>query len=122
MTTARYIYHMADKDAWTTASQTHGQYKGGELDLNDGFIHLSSGEQIQRICALFKQGVQNLVLLKVDTQLIPDAATILKWEPYEGVLYPHLYGSIGPNIVAAVYDLPWDAEQKKHIFPFAVME
>ena len=41
-----YIYKVCSKKEWNDASEV-GFYSGSEVDINDGFIHLSTINQIQ---------------------------------------------------------------------------
>lgn len=104
---------MCQRSSWK-AAVTDGVYQGGELDLRDGFIHFSSPVQVRKTAALYLAGVTGLVLLKVDAHRLGDA---LKWEKSrDDLLFPHLYGSIDPADVDAVFDLPVDGNGV-HVFP-----
>ncbi|MEL6387249.1 MAG: DUF952 domain-containing protein [Pseudomonadota bacterium] len=62
------------------------------VDANDGFVHLSTREQIAETLALHFRGVRQVLLLEYDAQPIGDA---LVWEPSRGgARFPHLYGEL----------------------------
>ena len=59
-------------------------------------------------------GIKGLVLVKIDGETLGDA---LKWEvSRNGALFPHLYGTLKPDNVEFVVDLPLGADGK-HVFP-----
>lgn len=112
----QHLYHLCLRPAWQAAQAT-GAYDGGRGSGPDGFIHLSTAEQVAESAALHFAGVADLVLLTVDGAGLPPE---LRWEASRGgALFPHLYGDLPLNAVLAVDPLPLDAEGK-HIFPDSV--
>lgn len=66
-----------------------GRSEGAPVDLADGYIHLSTREQLEETLAKHFGGAAGLHLLAVDTDALGDA---LRWEPSRGgALFPHLY-------------------------------
>jgi len=66
-----------------------GNTKGAPVDLNDGFIHLSTAGQIEQTLELHFGGEDGLLILALDAE---DLGETLKWEPSRGGdLFPHLY-------------------------------
>lgn len=107
------IYHMADKADWQAALET-GAYEGTSLDKSDGFIHFSTRETVVVSAAKHRAGVENLVLISVEANILGDK---LKWEPARGgILFPHLYGPLDPALARNAVDLPLGPD-KLHIFP-----
>ena len=85
------VYKIVAADLWQAAEDS-GVFAGAGIDLNDGFIHLSTGAQARRTAQLYFAGQDNLVLVAVDEARLGDA---LKYEPSrDGDLFPHLYGSL----------------------------
>ena len=85
------VYKIVAADLWQAAEDS-GVFAGAGIDLNDGFIHLSTGAQARRTAQLYFAGQDNLVLVAVDGASLGDA---LKYEPSrDGDLFPHLYGSL----------------------------
>ena len=85
------VYKIVAADLWQAAEDS-GVFTGAGIDLNDGFIHLSTGAQARRTAQLYFAGQDNLVLVAVDEASLGDA---LKYEPSrDGDLFPHLYGSL----------------------------
>ncbi len=69
-----------------------GAYGGSAVDLADGYIHMSTAEQLPTTAEKHYAGQSDLMLLSVDlTQLGDD----LVWEPSRGgALFPHLYAAL----------------------------
>ena len=83
------------REDWVRA-QALGSYEGSAVDLADGFIHLSTVEQLAATAARHYAGQSGLMLLTVDLALVEGVV----WEPSRGgALFPHIYG---PLPVAAV--------------------
>ncbi|TQV73304.1 DUF952 domain-containing protein [Denitrobaculum tricleocarpae] len=107
------IFHMCRRDEWT-AAQASGSYAGSSQDLADGFIHFSTGLQLEVSAAKHRRGQDGLVLLTVDSAKL---GTALKWEASrEGALFPHLYGELPADAVERVDDLPLGPDGR-HVFP-----
>lgn len=81
-------------------AKSNGVLMGAPVDLADGFIHFSTGEQLQETADKHFQGAGDIYLLAVDpTRLPPDT---LVFEPSRGgALFPHLYA---PLPMSAVVD------------------
>jgi len=66
-----------------------GTFWGSEKDLVDGFIHLSTLDQVEAVKNRHFAGRQDLVLCHFLTETL---SAELKWEASDsGELYPHLY-------------------------------
>ena len=107
------VYKIVAADLWQAAEET-GVFTGAGIDLNDGFIHLSTAAQARRTAALYFKGQGNLVLVAADEARLGDA---LKYEPSrDGDLFPHLYGPLPMAAVLSVRPLPV-SEDGNHTFP-----
>jgi len=107
------VYKIVAADLWQAAEDS-GVFTGAGIDLNDGFIHLSTGAQARRTAQLYFKGQGNLVLVAVDGARLGDA---LKYEPSrDGDLFPHLYGPLPRAAVLSVRPLPLGRDGN-HIFP-----
>ena len=93
------IYHITTREAWTNASET-GFYATPSLK-EEGFIHCSELSQVEDIKSRFYAGVQDLVLLTIDTDRLT-SQLIFEWSPSVQNTFPHIYGPIN---VDAVVDL-----------------
>lgn len=110
---AATLYKICPSSLWREAERT-GVFHGSERDLRDGFIHLSSAEQVAETAAKHFAGQSDLLLISVDAAALGNA---LKWEPSRGgALFPHLYGALDLGAVIEVLALPL-APNGKHILP-----
>ena len=99
------IFHVCPWEAWR-AARAEGVYRGGPLDLRDGFIHFSTPATLAGTLATHLAGQQGLCLLEVAADALGDA---LVWEQSrDNVAFPHLYAALDPTAVRAVHDLPLD--------------
>lgn len=95
--TERTVYKICTESDWSQA-KAKGALEPSADDARDGFIHLSAEDQVAGTLEKHFKDRTGLVILTVDTALLPDGA--LKWEASRGgALFPHLYG---PLPVAAV--------------------
>jgi len=109
----RRIYHMCRRDEWR-AAQAAGVYRGSSQDLADGVVHFSTAAQIAESAARHRAGQDDLVLLAVDPRRLGPA---LRWETSRGgQLFPHLYGDLPLDAVAAAEPLRLGADGR-HVFP-----
>ena len=71
------------------AFERDGVFAGAPVDVVDGFIHLSTAEQLAETIARHFAGQTGLVVAEVDLTVLGDA---VKWEPSRGgALFPHVY-------------------------------
>jgi uncharacterized protein (DUF952 family) len=108
-----FAYKILTKDQYDQL-KTDGTFKGAPVDLEDGYIHLSTREQAAETAAKHFAGQDNLVMLMVDLAPFGEA---VKWEESRGgALFPHLYADLPLSAVAGKVVLRLD-EQGKHLFP-----
>jgi uncharacterized protein (DUF952 family) len=108
------IYHLAIEKDWSAASAGDIPYVGGAQDIGDGFVHLSTRDQIEESAARHRAGERGLLLLAVDESELGEA---LRWETSRGgALFPHCYGPIPLAAVVWTAPLPL-APDNRHIFP-----
>lgn len=82
-----------------------GETRGAPIDLADGYVHMSTREQVEETAAKHFHGEDGLKLLGLDSDTLGDA---LKWEPSRGgALFPHLYRPLRANDVLFTRDLPF---------------
>ena len=106
------VYKICRHDDWQKAMAL-GEFSGTSVDLKDGFIHLSTGEQLRDTAAKHFAEQTDLVLVEVDPIWL---GTTLKWESSRrGALFPHLYGPLQAAAAAGVESLPWRSDG--HQFP-----
>lgn len=89
------IYHITTTTDWA-AQQERSTYEAASLAI-EGFIHLSTEEQVAGVLERYYQNVPDLLLLHIDparltAELRYEAAT-------HNELFPHLYGPINRDAV-----------------------
>lgn len=107
------VFYKITPEAEWRAAQVAGVYAGSSLDLKDGFIHLSTMEQVRETAALHFAGQAGLVLVALPEVAIAPA---LKWEASRGgKLFPHVFSVIDPHAALWVKALLWNGTA--HDFP-----
>lgn len=100
------VYKVCGRDEWE-AARAEGRYRGSADDARDGFIHLSTREQLPGTLEKHFAGRDDLLLVEVDPGALGAA---LKWEPSRGgALFPHLYGALEMSAVRGARAIPRDA-------------
>lgn len=116
--TTKIIYHLARQADWDAAVSL-GYYHGSDEDRVDGFLHFSTGAQIEESARLHRGGETGLVLLEAESAPLGDD---LKWEASrDGQAFPHLYGDLPTSAVLSATPLTLD-EDGLHIFPALTKE
>tara|TARA_S200000501_G_C20615972_1_gene652394 strand:+ start:305 stop:679 length:375 start_codon:yes stop_codon:yes gene_type:complete len=112
------IYHMCRREEWEVALRK-GYYAGSSQDLEDGFIHFSTAQQVRDSAAKHRAGQTGLVLLTVDPNAVENS---LRWEPSRsGMLFPHFYGILDVSVVLRADPLELSSIGV-HVFPGSVPE
>ena len=107
------LFKICDRTIWCEAERA-GVFTGAGVDLRDGYIHLSAGDQVAETAAWHFAGQEDLVIVAVEGQAL---GTALVWEPARGgALFPHLYGSLPLSAVRWVKPLPLDPDGR-HCLP-----
>jgi uncharacterized protein (DUF952 family) len=113
----QFIYKICRTEEWRDAERDR-VFRGAPVDVQDGFIHFSTAEQMHETAARHFAGAQGLVLVAVDAHALGAA---LKWEPSRGgALFPHLYGELPLTAVRWTAPLPLGADGR-HVFPEQVL-
>jgi uncharacterized protein (DUF952 family) len=90
--TEQTVYKICASADWARAKAS-GALAPSADDARDGFIHLSAKDQVVGTFERHFKGKTELMLLAVDTALLPTGA--LRWEASrDGALFPHLYGDL----------------------------
>ena len=72
--------------------QSQSVFTGAPVDLADGYIHMSTADQLDETLAKHFAGQIGLVIATIDLAQLGDA---LKWEASRGgALFPHYYGAL----------------------------
>ena len=87
---ATRIYKVLTGEQWRRAEA--GEPVLAPVDEADGFVHLSTAEQLPQTLAKWFRGVEGCVLAEFDAE---DFARELRWEKSRGGdLFPHIYGRV----------------------------
>jgi len=98
-------YKIIDAAEWREAV-AGGTYAGSAVDLADGYIHLSTADQLGDTARRHYAGRRSLMLLTVDLAALGDTVV---WEPSRaGALFPHIYGHLPVRAVvdAVAFEAP----------------
>ena len=94
-----YIYHIAAKADWDRAKES-GLYEVPSLK-EEGFIHCSMEEQVERVIDRFYSGRNDLVVLCIDSRKLT-SQLVYEWAPSMEATFPHVYGAINTDAVTEV--------------------
>lgn len=96
------IYHIVASADWDKfAGQNTYQAAGYSAE---GFIHLSTAEQVAGVLERYYAGATDLRLLHINTDVL---TAQLKWEAASnGELFPHLYGPLNKNAIEKIDIIP----------------
>jgi uncharacterized protein (DUF952 family) len=98
----RLVYKICPRADWQGAVAA-GVYRGSEVDRRDGFIHLSTEEQVGETRRRHFAGQRDLVLVAFDPA---DLGEALRFEVSRGgALFPHFYGELAPALAREVTEI-----------------
>ncbi len=101
------VYKILPSADWAAAVAA-GVYAGSADDARDGFIHLSTAEQLAGTAARHFRDKPGLVLVAFEAAALGEA---LRWELSRGgALFPHLYGALLPPLAQWQKPLPLGAD------------
>ena len=92
------VYRLATRAEWI-ATQDSGIAPTRDVDERDGYIHLSTRDQVLETANLHFAGARDLLALEIPLQVLADD---VKFElaPKRGEAFPHLYGALRREHVA----------------------
>ncbi|MBD2748534.1 DUF952 domain-containing protein [Microvirga sp. BT688] len=109
----RIIYKICPALLWREAEKV-GFFVGAPIDIQDGYLHFSTAEQVRETATRHFAGQSDLLLIAIDGDSLGDA---LRYEPSRGGdLFPHLYARLPLSAVRWVKPLPL-GQDNHHIFP-----
>jgi uncharacterized protein (DUF952 family) len=96
------LVHLCSADDWL-AMQASGERRPDSLAVN-GFVHLSTPEQVHLPANRLYTGRTDLVLLRIDPARL---SSPVRWEPGVAtdpgaMVFPHLYGALPASAVINV--------------------
>jgi uncharacterized protein (DUF952 family) len=93
------VYKILTADQWAQF-QSESVFTGAPVDLTDGYIHMSTADQLDETVAKHFAGQTGLVIATIDLTVLGDA---LKWEVSRGgALFPHFYGALPMAAVVGI--------------------
>lgn len=93
--------------AQMAALEADGAFTGAPVDLADGYIHLSTAEQLTETVDRHFAQATGLWVAAIDLAALAEA---VRWEPSRGgALFPHLYAPLPLSAVLAHGELRRDA-------------
>lgn len=87
--TPAIVFKILRADEWSVFTE-RGAFYGSADDLRDGFIHLSTGEQLEGTLAKHFADAKSVVVAAVRTAGLP----IKMEESRDNLRFPHLYGTL----------------------------
>ncbi|MFI5909150.1 DUF952 domain-containing protein [Dactylosporangium sp. NPDC051541] len=92
------IYKILLPAEWAAFEAT-GSFAGSPLDQADGFVHLSTSEQVHRTATRFFADEPDLIVLSIDPEPFGES---LKWETNNHGTFPHLYSHLPMTAVSKI--------------------
>ena len=86
-----FVYRVMLNNEWDEFKKKK-KFFGNTLDIQSGFIHLSTKSQIKNTIEKYYKNEDSIIIFKIN---VKDIAKNLKWEiSRNNQLFPHLYGFI----------------------------
>ncbi|WP_326915127.1 DUF952 domain-containing protein [Sphingopyxis chilensis] len=99
MTTSATAFKVLTQQQWADFERER-VFRGAPVDIADGYIHLSTAEQLEATIAKYFAGESCLMIVEVDLNLLGDA---IRWEPARGGdLFPHIYAELPIHAVVSL--------------------
>jgi len=96
------IYHITTQAEWDLANR-HGFYEAASLPV-EGFIHCADAKQVAGVLKRYFVGKGPLVKLTIDTNKLHSRLQ-RDYSPSMNEAFPHIYGRVNLDSVAAVEHL-----------------
>jgi uncharacterized protein (DUF952 family) len=111
------IFKLFRTEEWQSLRKA-GETTGAPIDIADGYIHLSTAQQVMETAAKHFAGEDGLFLVALETDALGEA---LEWEVSRGdALFPHLYRTM--TMADVVWAQPLPLENGAHQFPAGLAE
>lgn len=111
------LYKICSASEWANC-QRDGRLPWSDDDRRDGFIHLSTAEQLPGTAAKHFRDRPGLVVLEIDGERLPQGT--LRWEVSRGgARFPHLYAELPHEAVVRAEAAPL-GENSVPVLPFGV--
>lgn len=107
-----WVYKILRESEWA-ALRRNGESDGAPIDVQDGYIHLSTADQAPETAAKHFAREDGLFLLALKVEALGGS---LEWEPSRGgALFPHLYRKL--HLRDIVWAQPLPLGDSAHDFP-----
>lgn len=103
------IFHIVEKKKWK-ARENSGEYTPQSLE-DEGFIHCSTGPQVNDTANRMFEGQRHLLLLIIDVNRV-EAEIKYEEDPELGQAFPHIYGPLNTNAILDKISLNPDKKGK----------
>ena len=111
------IFKILRTDEWQTL-RSEGETTGAPIDVADGYIHISTAQQVAETVSKHFAGEDGLFLVALETDALGEA---LEWEVSRGdALFPHLYRKLA--MADVVWAQPLPLVDGVHEFPAGLTE
>lgn len=95
------LYKILPTAAWEARSELLPR---SEIDAQDGFVHLSTREQLEETASLHFRDQTHLTLVVIDANALE--MDQLRWETSRGgQIFPHIYGEVPLTAVVEAQEL-----------------
>ncbi|MDF0544089.1 DUF952 domain-containing protein [Sphingobium sp. H39-3-25] len=112
--TELFAYKILTEAQWKQL-RAEGSFAGAPIDLQDGYIHMSTRAQTAETAAKHFAGQDRLVLAMVDLATFAEGE--VRWETSRGgQLFPHLYAPLPLSAVTSHTVLRL-GDDDQHLFP-----
>lgn len=102
-----YIIHVAGKDEYEKEIAA-GSYGRRSLE-KCGFIHCSDLDTYYLVAPNFRNDPDEKVILVIDTEKLD---CDVRWEDGGGLDFPHIYGLLKKEAIAAVFEHLWSEDRE----------
>lgn len=100
------VYKILSEPDWQVAE--HLGYTQTALDEGDGYVHLSTRQQVAETLSLHYPGYINVRLLEY---IVEEMAGPVRWEESRGgQLFPHLYAALRIDAAKRIWTMENDAD------------
>eukprot|EP00026_Physarum_polycephalum_P017566 Phypoly_transcript_18828.p1 GENE.Phypoly_transcript_18828~~Phypoly_transcript_18828.p1 ORF type:complete len:120 (+),score=25.43 Phypoly_transcript_18828:310-669(+) len=89
MSDPQFVYKILTEEQWKVLDST-GSFKGSPVDLQDGYIHLSGADTVEKTTELYYKDVDVVALVQVKYESIK-ADTKWEFAKARNTNFPHLF-------------------------------
>ena len=95
------IYHITKLNWWEKFKKL--PFYESETLNQEGFIHCSESQYLERVLALYFKGQKDLVLIHIDSDKVKPE---IKYElAPDNISFPHIYGQLNKEAIIKVEDI-----------------